>query len=88
MTVVLQSWDTGYSLDDRGIRFPEGAYIFLFLTESRLVLGPTQPHIQSVPGARSTWIKPAGAGRRPHLVPSLRMRGAIPPRSHNGEILH
>jgi hypothetical protein len=52
----------GYVLDDRGsrVRFPAGAGNFLFTTASRTALGPTQPHIQWVPGALSLGIKRPG----------------------------
>jgi hypothetical protein len=40
-------------LDDRGIESLHGLGIFLFTTASRLVLGPTHPPIQWVPGALS-----------------------------------
>jgi len=33
-----------------GVRFPSGAGIFLFVTMSWPALGPTQPHIQWIPG--------------------------------------
>jgi hypothetical protein len=35
-----------------GIRFPEGAEGFLYVTASRPTLGPTQPHIQRLPGVK------------------------------------
>jgi hypothetical protein len=34
--------------------------IFLFTTASRTALGPTQPHIQGVPGALSLGVKRPG----------------------------
>jgi hypothetical protein len=50
--------EAGYRLDGQGIRvqFQKGARDFLFLTASRLALGPTQHPIQWVP-----WIFPPGA---------------------------
>jgi hypothetical protein len=52
----------GYGLDDRGLRFDSrrGLGIFLFTTESRTVLGPTQPPIQWVPGSLSLRVKRQG----------------------------
>jgi hypothetical protein len=59
----------------------QGQWFFFFATVSRPSLGPTQPSVKWVLGAFS-----AGGGvlKRPgrdhfHLVPRLRMRGAIPP---------
>jgi hypothetical protein len=40
-----------------GFKSRQGLGIFLFTTASRPVLGPTQPPIQSVPGALSLGIK-------------------------------
>jgi hypothetical protein len=53
----------GYRMDDRGskVRFPGGGLgIFLFTTESRSALEPTQPPIQWVPGAISRGVKRPG----------------------------
>jgi hypothetical protein len=49
----------GYLLDNQGsrIRFPAGAGTFLFTTDSRTALGPTQPHIPWVPGVLFMWVK-------------------------------
>jgi len=54
---------------------------YLFTTASRPVLRPTQPPIKWVPGELSPGIKRWGVKltTRLHLVPMLRMRGAIPP---------
>jgi hypothetical protein len=50
---------TRYGVDNRGVgvRVPVGSNIFLFSTSSRPVPGPTQPHIQWVPGALSPGVK-------------------------------
>jgi hypothetical protein len=52
----------GYGLDDRGsrVRFPAGAGNFFLTTTSRTALGPTQSHIQWVPGALSLEVKRLG----------------------------
>jgi hypothetical protein len=53
----------GYGLDDRGSRFlfsAGGVGIFLFITTSRMSLGPTQPPIQWVSGALSLGVKRQG----------------------------
>jgi hypothetical protein len=63
----------GYGLDDRGsrVRFPAGAWNFLFDTASRNALGPTQPPIQWIPGALSLGVKRPGreADNFLHLAP-------------------
>jgi hypothetical protein len=43
----------GYGLDERGFEHRQGLGIFLFTSESRLDLRPTEPPIQRVPGAFS-----------------------------------
>jgi hypothetical protein len=61
-----------------GIRVPAAVVMgfFVFDTVSRSALWPTQPPIQWVP-----WLKRPGreADHYLHLVPRLRMHGAIPP---------
>jgi len=57
---TLYHTSLGCWLDDRcsGVRFPtEAGGIFLFTTASRMAPGPTQPPIQSVPGALSLRVK-------------------------------
>jgi hypothetical protein len=51
-----------YELDDWkiGVRILRGLGIFLFDTASRPALGPTQPHLQKVPGTFSLGIKHPG----------------------------
>jgi hypothetical protein len=58
-----------------GVQLPAGAMIglFLFATASRPVLGPTQPPVKWVP---ETLI--AGVTALLHVVPRLRMHGAVP----------
>jgi hypothetical protein len=46
-----------YGMDVRGFESRQGLGIFFFTTASRLALGPTQPHIQVVPGALSLGVK-------------------------------
>jgi hypothetical protein len=59
---------TGYGLDCRG-SIPGRGNIFLSSITSRPALGPTQPPIQSVPGALSSSV--TGQGREAdHLPPS------------------
>jgi hypothetical protein len=70
-----------------GVWVPAEAGNFFFLiTASRMALGPTQPPIQWVTGAPS--LGSSGRGVKLithlHLVPSSRMRGAIPPSSQYG----
>jgi hypothetical protein len=50
----------GYGLDDRWFESQYGLEIFLFITASRLVLGPTQPPIQWVQLSLSLVVKRPG----------------------------
>jgi hypothetical protein len=70
----------GYGLDDRGFGSRQGLGIFI-TTVSRPILGPTQPPVQWVPGALSFGVKRPvrEADDSLHLVPRLRMRGAVSP---------
>jgi hypothetical protein len=60
---------------------PGRGWEFVFTTESRPTLGPTQPPIQWVAGVLSLGVKRPGVKLTTHLnlVPRSRMRGAIPP---------
>jgi hypothetical protein len=73
---VLGDGYTQHGLDDWGSRVlcPVGLRIFLFTTESRTALEPTQPPIQWVPGAFSLGVKRQGceADHPPHLVSRLK----------------
>jgi hypothetical protein len=57
------------------VRFPAGEEIFLYSTASRPAVGPTQPHIQWVPGALSPGVKQREVTLTTyfHLVPRLRV---------------
>jgi hypothetical protein len=47
----------GWRIGVPGFDSRQGLGIFLFTTASRTALGPTQPHIQWVPGALSMGVK-------------------------------
>jgi hypothetical protein len=66
------------------IRFQVAAGCFPFTVTTRLALRPTLLPIRCVPGARFQGEKPPQreAHHHFHLVPSLRMRGAIHPHPH------
>jgi hypothetical protein len=53
----LQLWATGWTIWILGFDSWRGLRIFLFITASRTVLGPTQPPIQWVLGALSLGVK-------------------------------
>jgi len=55
--------------------------VFLFITASRLALGPTQLPVQCVTWSLSLGVKRprCEADHSPHPVPRSRMRGVIPP---------
>jgi hypothetical protein len=57
---VLLSWATGWTIGVLGFDSRRGMGIFLFTTESRTALGPTQLPIQWVPGALSLEVKRPG----------------------------
>jgi hypothetical protein len=65
----------------RGVRVTEGAGNFSLHHLVQNGSGPTQYHIQRVPGAPSMRVKwpERKADHTPPLVPRSRMRGAIPP---------
>jgi hypothetical protein len=70
-----------WMLGDRWFESRQGLWIFIFTTDSRLALGPTQPLIQLVQGAFSLGVKRPGVNLTTHLylMPRSRMRGDIPP---------
>jgi hypothetical protein len=64
-----------------GVRFLAGEEIFLYSTESRPALGPTQPSIQWIPKAASSEVK-RPVRESDHSPPSsaeVKNGGAIPP---------
>jgi hypothetical protein len=73
---------TGFGRDGRG-SIPGKGKNFLFFTESRPALGPTQPPIKWVPGAISRGVKRQGreADHSPPCSAEVRNGGAILPLS-------
>jgi hypothetical protein len=75
---------TGYGLDGRGV----GVRVLLS-TLCRPVLGPTQPHIQWIPGVKRPGCE---ADHSPPTTAEVRNGGAIPPLPHVlvawGELYH
>jgi hypothetical protein len=63
-----------------GVRFPEGHEIFLYSTEPRPALGPTQPPIQWMQGALSSEVKRPRreTGHWPPFSAEVKNGGAIP----------
>jgi hypothetical protein len=72
--------EKGYGLDGLGSN-PDRSDILLFSTAAVLSLGPTQPHIQWIPGALSTGVKlpRREADRSPPSIVEVKDGGAIPP---------
>ena len=66
------------------VRFPAKAGDFLFSTASLPARGPTQPLIQWVLRALSPRVSRLGMNLTTdvHLVPTLRINGALPPLPH------
>jgi len=75
--IHLQTWGArilsctalGYGLDDQRFKSWQGLGIFLFTTESRPALGPTQPPIQWVPEDLFLGVKQPGC-EADHSPPS------------------
>jgi hypothetical protein len=69
---IINDTATGWKIGVRGLDSRRGLGIFLFLT---------QPPIQLVAGAPSSWIKRPGREfyHSPHPSAKVRMRGHIPP---------
>jgi hypothetical protein len=63
------------------VQFLVGVGNFLFLMVSRLVLWPTQPHIQWVPTALFQWVKQleCETDHSPPTSANVKNDGAIPP---------
>jgi hypothetical protein len=69
----------GFGLDNRAFESRQRLGNLLFTTASRLALEPNQSHVQWESGALSLVVK---LTTYLHLVPRLRMFGAIPPLPH------
>jgi hypothetical protein len=66
---LVQHCTMGWTIGVLGFNWQWGVGIFLFTTASRMVLGPTQPPIQWVPGALSLGVKWPGR-KADHSPPS------------------
>jgi hypothetical protein len=65
----VQRWTTGWTIGVLGFDFWRGLGIFLFTNAFRTALGPTQLHVQWVPGALSLGVKLPGRDAD-HSAPS------------------
>jgi hypothetical protein len=94
---AVECLTTGWTIGRSRFDPQQGHRIFLLAPASRPALGPTQPHIQWVPGVLSPGVK-RGRGvtltTHPHLVPRLRMSRSytssppphVPPRRVAGQL--
>jgi hypothetical protein len=67
--IPILCWATGWTIRVLEFDSQQRLGIFLFITTSRMALGPTQPPIQWVPGALSLGVKQPGC-EADHLPPS------------------
>jgi hypothetical protein len=75
---------TRYGLDGSVSYSRKGPKIFLHSTASRPAQEPARPHIQRVPGALSSELKPPGLDADKSLPPTTEVKntGTIPPLPH------
>jgi hypothetical protein len=81
---VVQRWATGWMIG--GSSPGRGQGIFLFTTESRPALGPTQPSIQWVLGALSLKVKRPGREADHSPPSSARVKNASIHGSYSAQI--
>jgi hypothetical protein len=89
---IAQWYSAGIRLDDRGFENQQGLGIFLFTTESRPALEPTEPPIQWLPGALSLVVKRPGREADHSPPSSVELKNAwgytsTPPISLHGVML-
>jgi hypothetical protein len=77
-----------YGLDDRWFESRQGLGIFLFTTAPRTALGPTQPPITRVRGARSVGVKRPGRKAYHSLPSSADVKNALSYTSTAQRCLH
>jgi hypothetical protein len=66
---LVQCWPMDWMIGVLGFDFQWELGIFLFITTSRMALGPTQPPIQQVTGGLSLGVKQPGS-EADHSPPS------------------